>query len=297
MQYIERIQQTIDFIEANLFVDLSLKELAEIAYFSDYHFHRVFHAYVGITAIEYIKKRRLSEAAAQLLTSQRKVVEIALGCGYNNHETFTRAFKRYFHISPFDFRLNNDDTLIYKKVRLNRLILSKNTGGVIVEPRMITMESFKWIGYQLKTTAIGNRSFNDIPHFIGEYYKNNLGEKIPNKINPTSRLNILTDFEKQRHGSFSYLIGYETDIQGKAAPANMIVRSFDKQQFAVFTTPKVPIEEFSSAIQSTWRFIFQEWFPQNNLEHAGTYEIEIYDERCSDKFAMEMDICIPIKSK
>ncbi|MBD0384799.1 GyrI-like domain-containing protein [Paenibacillus sedimenti] len=41
---------------------------------------------------------------------------------------------------------------------------------------------------------------------------------------------------------------------------------------------------FSNAIQNTWRFIFQEWFPRNNLEHAGTYEIEIYDERCSDKY-------------
>jgi AraC family transcriptional regulator len=296
MKYIERIQETIDFIEENLFVDLSLKELAKIAYFSEYHFHRVFNALVGTTTVDYIRKRRLSEAANQLLTNKRKIFDIALGCGYNNHETFTRAFKKIFRISPQAFRLNNDDTTIYKKVMLNRLSLSKYTGGIIVEPQIITIEPFKWIGYQLKTTAISNQSFTDIPQFIGDYFKNNLGEKIPNKINPNRRLNILSDFEKQRHVSFTYLIGFETDIQGKS-PANMVVRSFDKQEFAVFTTPKVPLAEFSSAIQNTWRFIFQEWFPRNNLEHAGTYEIEVYDERCADKSAMEMDIYIPVISR
>jgi AraC family transcriptional regulator len=294
MRYIERVQETIDFIEENLFVDLSLKELAEIAYFSEYHFHRIFQAFVGITALDYIKKRRLSEAAYQLLTSKLKIVDIALKCGYNNHETFSRAFKKNFHISPKAFRLNNDDSVIYKKARLNRLSLSKHIGGVIVEPRIIIMKPFKWIGYQLKTTAIGNQSFTEIPQFIGDYYKNNLGDKISNKIHKDRRLNILTDFEKLRHGSFSYLIGYETEFQGKA-PTNMVVRSFDKQEFAVFTTPKVPIGEFSNTIQSTWQFIFQEWFPRSNLEHAGTYEIEVYDERCADKSAMEMDIYIPIK--
>jgi AraC family transcriptional regulator len=69
MQYIERIQNTIDFIEDNLFVDLTLRELAETAKFSDYHYHRVFHALVGITVVEYIKKRRLSEAALKLIST------------------------------------------------------------------------------------------------------------------------------------------------------------------------------------------------------------------------------------
>jgi AraC family transcriptional regulator len=296
MQYIERIQNTIDFIEDNLFVDLTLRELAETAKFSDYHYHRVFHALVGITVVEYIKKRRLSEAALKLISTNQKIIEIALECGYNNHETFSRGFKKAFNLSPRGFRLNHDDSNLYKKVKLNRLTLSKYTGGIIVEPRMVIVDKFTWIGYQLKTTAIGNKSFKEIPQFIGDYFKNDLGEKIPNKIKPNRRLNILTDFEKQRHGSFTYLMGYETDIQGKA-PLNMVVRNFDRQEFAVFTTPKVPIEEFSDSIQNTWRFIFQEWFPRSNMEHEGTYEIELYDERCSDKSAMEMDIYIPVKSK
>lgn len=248
---------------------------------------------VGITVGDYIKRRRLSEAANLLLASKRKVVEIAFGCGYNNHETFSRAFKKFFKVSPKIFRLNEDDTAICKRATLNRLTLSKHTGGAVMEPRMITIDDFKWLGYQLKTTAIDNRSFSDIPPFIGNYFEKRLGDKIPNKINPNRRLNILTDFERQRHGSFTYLIGYETDIQGKV-PDRMVSRLFDKQEFAVFTTPKARIEEFSNAIQNTWRYIFQEWFPKSNMEHAGTYEMEVYDERCFDKSAMEMDICIPV---
>lgn len=293
MRYIERIQQTIDFMEENLFAEHSLQELAAIACFSEYHFHRMFHAYVGVTAVEYVRKRRLSEAAKQLLERTGNIIDIALECGYNNHETFTRAFKKYFHVSPQAFRLHRDDSMIYKKVRLNRLSLSKFTGGVMMEPQMMTVEPFRWIGHQLRTTAIDNRSFTDIPRFIADYFQHNLGERIPNKVNSGRRLNMLTDFEKHRHGSFSYLIGYETDQQGKA-PAGMALRTFPRQQFAVFTTPKVPIAEFSAAIQNTWRYIFQEWFPRSSLEHAGTYEIECYDERCLDKSAMEMDIYIPI---
>ena len=94
MDYFDRICMSIDFIEANLDEEMTLVEIACWAYFSAYHFHRVFQGVVGETVMEYIRKRRLTKAAHSLLHTERKIIDIAMGYGFKSPETFTRAFRK-----------------------------------------------------------------------------------------------------------------------------------------------------------------------------------------------------------
>jgi len=98
------IKESIEYIEDNLDNKIELKELADKAFLSKYHFHRVFHSVVGEPVAEYIRKRRLKEAASELITTDNKIVDIALKYQFSSQEAFTKAFKRIYGVPPREFR-------------------------------------------------------------------------------------------------------------------------------------------------------------------------------------------------
>ncbi|NSB13290.1 helix-turn-helix transcriptional regulator [Clostridium beijerinckii] len=106
MNYDACIKKSIEYIENNLNKKIQLKELADKAFLSKYHFHRVFHSVVGEPVAEYIRKKRLEEAANELLTTENKIIDIALKYQFSNQESFTKAFKRLYGIPPKEFRKN-----------------------------------------------------------------------------------------------------------------------------------------------------------------------------------------------
>lgn len=100
------IKESIEYIEDNLDNKIELKELADKAFLSKYHFHRVFHSVVGEPVAEYIRKRRLKEAASELITTDNKIVDIALKYQFSSQEAFTKAFKRIYGVPPREFRIS-----------------------------------------------------------------------------------------------------------------------------------------------------------------------------------------------
>lgn len=101
---IVRIQATIDYIDDHLDDPLDIQELAAQTEMSFWHFLRVFRATVGETVKDYIRRRRLTRAAYELLETQQNIIDIALGAGFETHEAFTRAFRSQFGASPREFR-------------------------------------------------------------------------------------------------------------------------------------------------------------------------------------------------
>jgi AraC family transcriptional regulator len=91
-------------IQAHLDQDLSLDLLADEVRLSKYHFHQLFRRVTGETPKSFVDRLRLERAALQLCIRQATVLEIALECGYQNHETFSRAFRSHFDMSPSEYR-------------------------------------------------------------------------------------------------------------------------------------------------------------------------------------------------
>ncbi|MCP4639240.1 MAG: AraC family transcriptional regulator, partial [bacterium] len=102
--YEERILRVQMHIQQHLDDALSLEELAEVACFSPFHFHRIFSAMVGENVKEHVRRLRLERAAGDLMYSDRRVTEIAFRAGYETHEAFTRAFRNVFGLSPKAYR-------------------------------------------------------------------------------------------------------------------------------------------------------------------------------------------------
>jgi AraC family transcriptional regulator len=103
-EYEERILRVLVHIQAHLDCALELEELATIANFSPFHFHRVFRGMVGEPVMEHIRRLRLERAAYHLKCSDRPVTQIAFDAGFEAHEAFTRAFKTMFAVPPSEFR-------------------------------------------------------------------------------------------------------------------------------------------------------------------------------------------------
>jgi AraC family transcriptional regulator len=102
--YLESVNRAIAFIETNTANNVQLKEIAIEANLSQYHFHRVFKSLTGDTVKEFLTRLRLEKSALQLKHTTTDIGAISLDSGYQNHETFTRAFKAYFGLTPFDYR-------------------------------------------------------------------------------------------------------------------------------------------------------------------------------------------------
>jgi AraC family transcriptional regulator len=102
--YAERLLRVLVFIQKNLDEEMPLDELARVAHFSPYHFHRIFRGMVGESLKEHIRRLRLERAAQRLKHTSRSVLEIALEAGFQTHEAFTRAFRALLGCSPSQFR-------------------------------------------------------------------------------------------------------------------------------------------------------------------------------------------------
>ncbi|MDQ0226537.1 helix-turn-helix transcriptional regulator [Metabacillus niabensis] len=104
MSYSPIIQETIEYIEKNLHEELSLESTAQHAGFSKFHYHRIFQKEVGVTVSEYIRYRRIANAANLLLYSDEKIIDIALYYRFESQESFTRSFKKYYQLPPGQYR-------------------------------------------------------------------------------------------------------------------------------------------------------------------------------------------------
>ncbi|RWY54049.1 AraC family transcriptional regulator [Mucilaginibacter gilvus] len=102
--YQRRINQVIDHLINNLDKSVSLDELASVAFFSPFHFHRVFVAMMGETVNAFTNRMRNEKTARLLRLSKKTIAEIATECGFSSTATLSRSFKKYFGVSPGQYR-------------------------------------------------------------------------------------------------------------------------------------------------------------------------------------------------
>ena len=125
------IKECIDYIEENLFDSLSLESIAGNFYTSKYHFHRIFLESMGDSIMSYIRRRRIVRASYDLKYSNKKITYIALDCGFNSIDVFSRTFKRIFGTTPNEFRNSNGNSKSSYNRKEGIRVRSININGII----------------------------------------------------------------------------------------------------------------------------------------------------------------------
>lgn len=105
--YAERFNRVFDYIDRHIGDELTLEQLSQVANFSKYHFQRQFSEYTGISVFRYVQLMRLKRASYRLVFNRlERIIDIALDAGFENPESFSRAFKNTFGQTPSEFRKN-----------------------------------------------------------------------------------------------------------------------------------------------------------------------------------------------
>lgn len=117
---VEQIAAVISYLEAHLDERLDLDMAAKAAGYSKYHLHRMFTETVGITPHDYIRRRRLTEAARRLVFSEEPMIDIALAAGYESRQAFTSVFKSMYKKTPLEYRQNGTYYPLQLAFSLNR---------------------------------------------------------------------------------------------------------------------------------------------------------------------------------
>lgn len=300
MNYFQRFQRSIDFIENKLTEDITLVEVANKANCSLYHFHRIFKILVGNSVKEYIRKRRLTLAAEELVQTQKSVIDIAFDCRYGAPESFTRAFKKMYGLSPLQYRKWGVFIPLNYKADLLKIYLEEQKRGIKMKPVIKEKDEFIVVGIELNTQY--GSCQRDVPKFWNTFSKKESFNKLKNLKSPEQIFGICygscngrcsnPDFAldpKIGEDGFGYLICSEVDHL-EAVPEGFVFRTIPKGRYAVFT-----VKGGGPKIQKGVESIYKNWLSNTSYELADAPNFERYDETWTGKENAEMEIWIPIK--
>ena len=104
MDWVRTINEAIGYMESHLTEEIALADIAKHVHLSAFHFQRAFSLLTEMSPAEYLRKRRLSQAGADLAGGDEKVIDITLKYCYDSPESFTKAFTRFHGVSPLQVK-------------------------------------------------------------------------------------------------------------------------------------------------------------------------------------------------
>ena len=290
MDWITGIQRALDYTEAHLTDTVDYETAAKLACSSAFHFQRMFTMLCGFTLGDYIRMRRLSLAAEDLMQTTDKVIDIAYRFGYDTPESFSRAFARFHGVTPTGAR-RGGSVKSFSRLAV-KLILS---GGTSMDYRMEKKDAFTLVCKKKQVTKPqGDTATADISAFWNEVSADGTMEKICRygKFDTYHGVLGVCFSEELADSGFPYGIGAEYNGAPMAGEELDIVE-IPAYTYAVFTCRgKMP-----DAFRETYRRICTEFFPQSNYEYGQGVELEVYPSADTQNPDYTCEIWIAVKEK
>lgn len=288
MGWVDSLQKALDYMEENLLEDITIESIANQANASVFHFQRTFTILTDTSVGEYLRRRRLTLAAQELMSTDCKVIDLSYKYGYETPEAFSKAFRRQHGVTPSDARKHMGKLTYY-----NRLIIQVNLKGA--EPmkyNIVERESFQVIGMNREFSIVNNQNQTGIPKMWDEFNANGTSDllfDLNNKETKTVLGVCVSNNSENTNQSIDYWIA--TEYEGNDIPEGFQSLEIPASTWVMFEV----IGPMPDAMQKAWKQIFTEWFPNSGYENAGTAEIEVYTE--DDPFSPDLysEIWIPIK--
>lgn len=265
----------LDYIEENLCGEISLNDCARISGYSAGHFLHVFRETVGMTPTDYIRKRRLSEIAKEIMKGNQYLSETAFRYGFNSKENFTRAFKAEHHILPTEYRAAQNSLKLYERFCFE-------TEDFALEPRIVELQPFSLTVYKCDEDFITD--------FWNRYNARGMSQKLSGGREVRDYGVSSWNCGKNR---LDYYIGIRSE-QAVGDTEDTVELRIAGGLYAVFSTPPARQSDFVNQIHRTWKYIKEQWFSQSVYERRNGYEFECY---CEKSRLFSEDIYIPLKEK
>ena len=292
VQYERRLNEVLNHIDSHFDRALSLKDLANVAYFSEFHFHRIFRAYVGETPSGYLRRLRIQKSVA-LLDQRPKILlsRIAQDCGFSQSSDFTRAFKEVHGYPPSQHRPGK----IAEDSKIRQDIL-KNTGYSFgVESEQLPGDVFE-VGVEcLPEMRMGY--LRVIGGFKPEKLMTALNRLLEwgrqSRLYPGARL-ICSSMDNPEVVPMAQ---YRTDLgivlpPGSPEADGLSFRTIPAQRYALLHCrgdyPK---------LYRAWSYLYAHWLPSSGYEPIDAPNLELYpsSHEENDWSAVDLHCCLPIQ--
>jgi AraC family transcriptional regulator len=287
---LKNLNKAMSYIEEHLDGEVTLKEAARHALCSEYHFQRMFSYLSGYTLAEYIRRRRLTCAAAELRDKELRVMDTALKYGYQSPDAFTRAFKEYHGITPSEARGNGIPLKAFPKMTFRLTV----DGGVEMNYRLEEKESFRIAGIKKRVPIV----FEGVNPEIEKMWRSLDGGMIKemkqlSNMDPSGIISASGNFSEGRmeeKGELDHYIGAATT---RECPEHWAQLEVPALTWAVFEVEG----PFPDTLQNVWGRIYSEWFPSASYEQAEGPEIVWNEQKDISLPDFRSEIWIPVSKK
>ncbi|MFH9137855.1 GyrI-like domain-containing protein [Streptomyces sp. NPDC017524] len=284
---LERLNDAMEHIEARLGERIEAAELARIAMTSEYHFRRMFSALAGLPLSEYIRRRRMTVAGAEVLGDpDRTLLDVAVRYGYDTGEGFARAFRAVHGIGPGEARRSG--AVLRSQQRLTfRLVVE---GSTAMQYKLVEKEAFRVVGRKARVPLIHEGPNPAIAEFIRGIGREELDRiEALSDQDPAGIVGVSDQLDPSR-AEGTELDYYHGAVSGAEPPEDLDALAVPAGTWAVFESEG----EFPQALQYLWRDVFTQWFPSN--PYASRPGPEILRVRLTEEGKRaEAELWIPVE--
>lgn len=293
-EYSRRLHAVVEHIDRHLDERLDLATLARVAHFSEFHFHRLFHALTGELLGDYIRRRRVELAATRLISQPGvAVLEVALAVGFGSGEAFSRAFRAHYGCTPSAWRKSNPGQAERKRSQAARGGARKTRGS---SKRETVLKAKDWkvkivertpvrVAYLRYTGPAGPR--------IGAFWMDTVAPWMEtNNLYGRDRYGVsLDDPMVTKDGTIRY-DACVVSPAGEVLSGQPQRREIPGGKYAALS-----FRGTSSSIEEGWRALLRDWLPSSGMQLDSRPFFEHYPadgEYDPGTGAFTCDLCVPV---
>lgn len=281
MEWIDRLNDTINYIEEHLTDEIDYEQLGRIACCSSYHFQRMFAYMAGIPLSEYIRRRRMSLAAVDLQGRDMKILDVAGKYGYSSPTSFNRAFQSVHGVAPSAVKNEGISVKSFPPIAFKITI----KGAEEMNYRIETKEAFRIVGVSVPLYKEIEKNFAIIPPKWQEISQNGTLQRLIGMMDtpPMGVLGVSTcnDTEQWRYYIAVSTSQAQGDLEEYTVPA---------ATWAIF-----PGQGTNQSIQELEQCIVTEWLPTSGYEYGNAPDVEVYLN--PDPQNAQYEVWIPVVKK
>ncbi|MFT3982902.1 MAG: AraC family transcriptional regulator [Lachnospiraceae bacterium] len=264
MEWLKNLSKAIDYIERNLDGEICYEEAAQIACCSTCYLGRMFSCVAGISLSEYIRRRRMTQAAFEIQTTDTKILEVALKYGYTSPTSFNRAFQSVHGISPICAKTKGSILNAYPPIKFSVNII----GGNVMPYRVEEKEAMRMVGVRIPLTMDMEENKRNVPPFWENTLKSSQFATICSLSNRLP-MSVLGATVYQNEEEIYYYIAAATD---QPVPDGMFAYEIPAATWVVFESRGF----FKESVQDIFRRFLTEWLPFSRYAYAELPDLEVY---------------------
>lgn len=274
MNWIKQLNLVIEYIEEHLQEEISYEEIAEIAYCSIYNFQRMFSYIASMSLAEYIRNRRLTLAAFDLIKEDNRIIDIAQKYGYDSQDAFSRAFRKFHGVLPS--LVKSESVTLKTCPKLSFQITIK--GAEQMKYQIEQWPAFKVVGISKKIKT--DRAFEIIPKIWNDAWKDGTMHKFMEffpDYRPAGFLGIAAGGNWGNSDEMNYILAGTNHVD--VAGCNYVSVPEGMEEFSYPSATWVIINadgEIPNAVQDVYRKFYSEWLIESGYKLANLPVIECY---------------------